>query len=235
MSEKVDLYIIHGWTYTVEPWQKTLALLDEAGLKVKMLRVPGLTSPSKKVFTVDDYADWADAEIPDGAVALGHSNGGRILLNLCAKKPEKLSQLILLDSAGVYEKSVKKRLIKMLSKIGKPLKKVPLINKAFHRLTGTTDYAKAPENMKRTLENMLNSDKNLDLKRVATPTTMLWGKKDTVTPPRQAEIIRQALPHATIKYFENWTHAPYIVDPEGLAKAIIQVLDKTRDKARGKK
>ena len=47
-ESQVDLYIIHGWTYTVEPWKNTLALLMKNGLNVKMLHVPGLTEPSKK-------------------------------------------------------------------------------------------------------------------------------------------------------------------------------------------
>ena len=224
MNEKFDLYIIHGWTYTVEPWEKTLKLLSEAGLRVKMLHVPGLAEPSEKVYTIDDYVNWADGQIPDGAVALGHSNGGRILLNLCAKKPEKLSKLILLDAAGIYEMTAKKRIVKAIAKIGKPFKKIGIINKVFHRATGTTDYAKAPENMKRTLENMLDSDKILDLSLVTTPTVMLWGEKDTITPPRQARQMKLKLPNATLKFYKNWTHAPYIVDPNGLAKAIISAL-----------
>ena len=44
----VDLYIIHGWTYTVEPWSKTLDILKKNGIKVKMLHVPGLTEKSTK-------------------------------------------------------------------------------------------------------------------------------------------------------------------------------------------
>ena len=83
----VDLYIIHGWTYTVEPWARTLKIMEANGVKVKMLHVPGLTEPSKKVFEIEDYIKWADQNIPDGAIALGHSNGGRILLNLCSNKP----------------------------------------------------------------------------------------------------------------------------------------------------
>ena len=90
----VDLYIIHGWTYTVEPWKSTLKILKDNGINVKMLNVPGLTEPSNKVYTIEDYVKWADREIPDGAIALGHSNGGRILLNLCAKKPTKLKYLL---------------------------------------------------------------------------------------------------------------------------------------------
>ena len=90
MMKMADLYIVHGWTYTVEPWNKTLELLRKSGLNVKMLHVPGLTEDSKKIFTIDDYAKWADQNIPDGAIALGHSNGGRILLNLCSRKPENI-------------------------------------------------------------------------------------------------------------------------------------------------
>ena len=213
-----DLYIIHGWTYTVEPWRNTLKLLQDDGFKVKMLHVPGLTKPSDQVYTIDDYVDWANENIPDGAVALGHSNGGRILLNLCAKNPEKLKHLILLDAAGVYEPSARKQLVTKLAKLGKPLKKIPIVDKAFHRITGSTDYSRAPENMKKTLANMLNSDKDLDLTKVETPTFILWGKKDTTTPPRQATAMYE--PHAELKFYANWTHAPYISDPKGLAKAL---------------
>lgn len=223
-----DLYIIHGWTYTVEPWKNTLEILRENGITVKMLNVPGLTEPSKKVYTIDDYVKWANQEIPDGAIALGHSNGGRILLNLCAKKPKKLKHLILLDAAGIYEPSRKKRLVERMAKIGKPLKKIPIIDKAFHKLTGSTDYSKAPENMKKTLANMLSSDKDLDLSKVDTPTFILWGKKDTTTPPRQATEMYEKLPQAELKFYANWTHAPYISDPEGLARAIITLVKRIK-------
>lgn len=223
-----DLYIVHGWTYTVEPWKKTLAILRENDISVKMLRVPGLTEPSKKVFTIDDYARWADQNIPDGAIALGHSNGGRILLNLCAKKPEKLKFLILLDAAGVYEPSTKKKIIEKMAKIGKPLKKIPLVDKAFHKITGSTDYSRAPENMKETLANMLESDKNLDFAKVETKTFILWGKKDTTTPPRQATVMYEKLPNAELKFYANWTHAPYISNPEELARALATLIKRVK-------
>ena len=215
-----DLYIIHGWTYTVEPWRQTIELLREKGLSVKMLHVPGLTEESKKEFTIEDYVKWADQEIPDGAIALGHSNGGRILLNLCAQKPEKLKYLILLDAAGVYEPSLKKKVVEKVAKVGKPLKKIPLVDKAFHRITGSTDYSKAPENMKKTLVNMIDSDKNLDFSKVETKTFILWGKKDTTTPPRQGTEMYEKLPNAELKFYANWTHAPYISSPDELARAL---------------
>ena len=223
-----DLYIVHGWTYTVEPWKKTIEILRDKGISVKMLHVPGLTEESKKEFSIEDYVKWADSEIPDGAIALGHSNGGRILLNLCALKPEKLKYLILLDAAGIYEPSLKKRLVEKLAKIGKPLKKIPLVDKAFHRVTGSTDYSKAPENMKKTLVNMIESDKDLDFSKVETKTYILWGKKDTTTPPRQGTLMYEKLPNAELKFYANWTHAPYISSPEELANALATLVERMK-------
>lgn len=224
----VDLYIIHGWTYTVEPWKNTLAMLKENGINVKMLHVPGLTEKSEKVFTIYDYMKWADKNIPDGAIALGHSNGGRILLNLCSQNPEKLKYLILLDSAGIYEPSARKKIVEKVAKIGSPLKKVPIIDKAFHKITGSTDYSRAPENMKKTLANMLESDKELDVSKVKTKTFILWGKKDTVTPPRQATALYEKLPNAELKFYANWTHAPYISSPEELARALTALIKRMK-------
>ncbi len=220
ISEPSKLYIIHGWTYTTAPWTQTIAQLEKQGIEVEMLHVPGLTWPSKKVWTIEDYMRWADRKIPKGAIALGHSNGGRILLNLCSEKPNKLKHLILLDSAGVYENDSKRDVARSLSKKLGFLKNIPGLAKIWHKLTGATDYARAPENMKKTLSNMLDSDKKLDLSKVTVPTSILWGAADTVTPPRQAEIMHQAIPHNTLVIHRDWTHAPYLSHPQELAKAI---------------
>lgn len=220
------LYVIHGWTYTVKPWEKTIDILKhEYKIDVEMLNVPGLTTGSKKVWTIEEYANWADRNIPKGAVALGHSNGGRILLNLCSEKQDKLSHLILLDAAGVYEESKKREISRGISKLFAPLKKSALLRKIFHKLVGASDYDRAPENMKKTLSNMLESDKNLDIKKVKVKTSILWGEKDSVTPLRQAEKMHELIEGSELLTYKNWTHAPYIADPAGLARAINKVME----------
>jgi len=218
--KKPKLYIIHGWTYTVAPWEKTIELLKRQGMDVEMLNVPGLTTSSQKVWTIEDYVKWADRQIPDGSVALGHSNGGRILLNLCSEKPDKLKHLILLDAAGIYEASAKRDTARTLSKKLGFLKKVPGLTKVWHKLTGASDYARAPENMKRTLSNMLESDKKLDFSQIAVPTSILWGAEDNITPPRQAEVMHEKIKNSTLEIHPRWNHAPYITYPSELAKAI---------------
>lgn len=215
------LYIIHGWTYTVEPWNRTIKILnDKYQIKVEMLHVPGLTDPSKKVWTIDEYVKWADSLLPEDAIVLGHSNGGRILLNLLSRQPDRVSHLILLDAAGVYEPSKKRDILRKLSQILAPLRRVKILRKIIHKMIGAGDYDKAPENMKKTLTNMLDSDRNLDISKVKVKTDILWGGMDKITPPRQAKKMHQLIKKSRLKLFPNWTHAPYIVDPEGLAKTI---------------
>lgn len=224
----MKLYLIHGWTYDLSPWQVTVELLTKSGIEVQLLRVPGLTDPSKKVWKIKDYVEWADTELPDGVVALGHSNGGRILLNLAVKQPDKLRHLILLNSAGIYESSRKRDVLQYLAKTFGFLKKNRLLRRIFHKLTGASDYEHAPPNMKKTLTNMLESDQKLDLTKIQTPTTILWGENDQITPVRHAKIIKAKISQSTLKIHPGWGHAPYIKDPEGLAQEIKTILEQLK-------
>ena len=221
---KKELFIVHGWAYSVEPWDKVIENLKNAGLKVKMLNVPGLTAPSSEIWDIEKYVDWANKSIPTGATVLGHSNGGRILMNLCVKKPKKIGHLILLDSAGVYEKSFKRGILKFFAVLLKPLKKINFLNKLFHKLTGSTDYYNAPENMKKTMTNLLKSDKFLEPEKILTKTTILWGEKDKSTPLRQAKILNEKIQGSTCKTFTGWGHVPYKTHPDELTKEILKLM-----------
>ena len=220
------LYIIHGWTYDITPWEVVAGELKKMGVSVELLRVPGLTTSSRKVWTIGDYVDWADAHIPDGAVALGHSNGGRILLNLVSLKPDKLSGLILLNAGGVYEKSIKRTVFSGVAKIFAPLKRIGILRKVFHKLIGASDYEKAPENMKKTLHNMLSSDKELDVSGIKVPTRLIWGREDTTTPLRQGQKLQAELPNSKLIIKDGWRHAPYFKYPTELAAEIAKQYNK---------
>lgn len=225
------LYIIHGWTYTIEPWTKTVELLQARGIDVKQLRVPGLTTPSDDVWTIDGYVEWLKGELSgvDEPVVLGHSNGGRISLNYLVKYPGSFGHLILLNSAGVQDQpsrvSAKRRVFHLLAKVLAPLKHVPYVKKVVYRLL-KSDYNRAPENMKKTLHNMLESDSQLDITKVTTQTSILWGKEDATTPLGMGRKMRQLLPNSQIKEFDGWKHAPYLTHPEQLAEEIMTIMER---------
>lgn len=214
------LYIIHGWTYSTDPWQKTIQKLEQAGLEVVMVKIPGLTTPSDQIFSINDYVDFVRQNVPKGSIVLGHSNGGRILLNLLSQDPEYFKKVILLNSAGVYEPSKTTESLKAISQALSPLKKLKPLRKIYHKVIGATDYQNAPENMKHTLANMLESDKTLKLDHITTEIAILSGGKDTSTPPRHAKKLHEQLKKSTLEIFPEWNHAPYISYPETLANII---------------
>lgn len=220
------LYIIHGWTYKPEPWLEVIKDLKKSGIDAELLRVPGLGKPSKKSFTIEDYVAWAKENLPKGSIALGHSNGGRILLNLLSEEPDYLKGIILLDSAGYYEKSAKRNISRGLSKAFSPLKKSKFARKLAHKILGASDYENAPENMKVTLTNMLDSDKNLDISKVTTPAQIIWGSDDNITPVRQGKKMHELLKNSQLTIKEGWRHSHYLVSCEELAQEIADKFNK---------
>lgn len=228
MSQR--LYIVHGWAYSIDPWAETVARLRHNNVDVVQLKVPGLTSPSDEVWTIDGYVNWLAEQLehePD-PIVLGHSNGGRIALHFASKYPNRLKKLILLNSAGVEidseTLSTKRALLARLSKVFGPLKHVPFIRKVVYRLLGS-DYGSAPKNMQQTLANMLASDKDFDASIVTVPTTILWGGSDRTTPPQMGRILHAAIKSSRLQVIDDWSHAPYRTHPDQLADTIIAALE----------
>lgn len=229
---KKTLYIIHGWTYTTVPWEKTRQQLKKEEIETVMLRVPGLTAPSEAVWTIEAYEQWLDDQLKDvtDPIILGHSNGGRILMNYLSHRSGRVKHLILLSSAGVYERpkavSRKRAVFRAAAKALKPLKYIPLVRKGVYRVLGASDYERASKNMKATLHNMLESDQRLHPEKVRTPTTILWGQKDKVTPLGMGQKLHRLIKGSTLRVFPEWAHAPYITHPDELAQVIREVMDK---------
>ena len=226
---KAKLYIIHGWTYKPEPWHEVIAELKKLGVDAELLRVPGLGTKSEKVFAIEDYVKWAREKLPKGSYALGHSNGGRILLNLLKDDPQYLKGIILLDSAGIWEKENRRLVLKALSKAFAPLKKSKFIRKAVHRVIGANDYENAPENMKKTLDNMINSDKALDITKVTTRAEIIWGEDDPITPLRQGKKMHGLLPNSNLTTKPGWRHSHYLVSTSELAAEIADKFQKLQE------
>jgi len=216
----MKLYILHGWTYKPEPWLEVIKDLKQQGVEAELLRVPGLGKPSKKVYAIEDYVEWAKEQLPKGSIALGHSNGGRILLNLLSKDPNYLKGIILLDSAGYYEKSAKRDVSRGLSKVFSPLKKSKFARRIVHKVLGASDYENAPENMKQTLANMIESDKLLDIAKVTTPTQIIWGSDDNITPLRQGKKMHELINGSELTVKDGWRHSHYLVSTSELADEI---------------
>lgn len=225
------IIILHGWTYSTEKWQTFLDILEKKGFEPIMLNVPGLTSENDKIWRTEDYINWLYEKIEKEkgkAVILGHSNGGRIALNFAIKYPEKVEKLILIDSAGIYHNelplALKRVIFRTLAKWGKKITNSNILKKIFYKIVGESDYNNASVNMKQTMLNLLNSDKSLSPEGIQTPTLIIWGREDKITPLSDGRAINKLIKNSKLEIIENARHTPQFTHPNQVAKAIISNL-----------
>lgn len=213
------IFILHGWTYSLEKWQPILKLIREMSPELTMLNVPGLTSKNDNAWTIEDYINWLKDILKkekNKVILIGHSNGGRIAMNFAIKYPEKVEKLILIDSAGIYHNELplvlKRVIFKIFAKLGTPLRNFSLLRNAFYKLVGEKDYNDANPNMKQTMLNMLNSDKLLKPEKVQAPTLIFWGREDKTTPLSDGKLMHKLIKDSKLEIIENAGHSPQYTD-----------------------
>lgn len=221
----MKVFILHGWAYNTDKWTDLCNLLTTAGLEPVLLKIPGLSKPSNQVWDISSYINWLDEELKNEVkpILIGHSNGGRIALAYAQKDPKRPAQVVLIDSAGVTHDaaySTKRKIYRLIAKIGKPLGFIPGVKKVFYKLIGGMDYYNSPPNMKKTMQNMLNADKYIDLATINLPITIIWGKNDHITPLEDAYTMVQNLPQAKLHIIEHAKHSPQFTHPKQVAELI---------------
>ena len=228
MDNKV--YILHGWTYSLTAWDACISQLRKHGLDPIVLKVPGLTEHSEDVWTLESYVEWLVQILSDkkDITLICHSNGGRIALAYASRNPSKIAKLILIDSAGIRhnELSLKARraVFGSLAKAGRALTSSPKARKVFYRLIGAKDYERAPENMRKTMRNLLSVDLTPELENVEVPTLLIWGERDTATPVSDARIMHERIKNSKLITIPNTGHSPHMTHPEKVAEDIVEWL-----------
>ena len=226
------IFILHGWTYSTDKWQPFVGLLKSQGYRVKLLPIPGLTQPLNQAWTLNDYVNWLKTILDKETKAitlLGHSNGGRIALAFAARYPEKLSQLILIDSAGIYHKEfllqLKRFVFRLFAKIGKKLlTSSPSLERLLYRLAGETDYYQANAIMRQTMID-LSVDLTPILSRISVPTLIIWGSLDKTTPLSDGQIMHRLIKNSTLHTIAAARHSPQFTHPQLVVQSIRQFLD----------
>lgn len=226
------LIILHGWSYSTEKWKPFLKLLERNGIEHEMLKIPGLTAPLGNVWTLDDYISWLHrqtSKIHHPISMLGHSNGGRIAAAFSAKYPDKISSLILIDSAGIIHRDIKTLLKKgffgTAAKIGKRITNSHLIRDLFYKVVGEQDYLRADPNLKKTMFNLISRDLEQAFSKIKVPTLIIWGENDKITPVSDGKKIHNLVLNSKLEIIKNARHSPQLTHSNQVAKLILQFIN----------
>lgn len=216
--------VLHGWGASIETVASIVQALAPVA-EVHALDLPGLgeSDPPPRPWGVDDYSRFLLAFMDSlqigRASIVAHSNGGRVAIALAAAEPQRVSRLVLVDSAGIrprrgatyYRKVAMAKVGKHAAmRLGAPGRRLrdALVGRA-----ASADYAAAPPVMRPTFVKLVNADLRDRLPSVSAPTLLIWGSEDTATPLSDAQLMERLLPDAGLVVFEGAGHYSYLDQP----------------------
>ncbi len=225
--------ILHGWGSSSGAWRKIQESLSASGFQVIIPDLPGFgkTPPPNSVWGVHEYADFVfrfmDNLNIQRVILAGHSFGGQVAVQCSLLHPEKIERLVLIAPAAVRHKpTLQNYILKYVAKtVGMILYVVPHnirenIKHAAYALLRRRDYVMAYGIMRDIFKKLTQEDFSPVLKGIKTPTLLIWGKKDIMTPIEDGEFMASQIPGATFKVFSENGHNFHTEDPETLVEKI---------------
>lgn len=232
-GEGEPVILLHGWLTDLETMRPlTLNLVKK--FKVYLVDVVGFGKsdlPNEPLST-DDFGDFLKEFVEKlnikNPVLIGHSNGGRIIINSVGRELINPKKIVLIDSAGIKPKRSMKYYLKVgFFKTGKLILNLLPNTKSFKKFkeklrnnVGSSDYKASPTVLKDTLKIIVNEDQKNLLPNIKVPTLLIWGKLDTATPISDAKIIEKLVPDCGLVEYPYGTHFSYLENLEN-CKAVL--------------
>jgi len=220
------LLILHGWGSKSDYWQKVGNLLVKKGIKVVIPDLPGFGKSNKPplYWSLNDYCifveHFADQLKLEKFCLLGHSFGGALASKCALKFPEKINKLFLVSAALIRRRTVRKKIIFLVSKIFKIFGYIPILKKAFYKFIVKSDYPGTKGFMRKTYLNVIKEDLSDSIENIKTPTVLIWGQNDEITPLKQGELIKSKIKGSKLIIIPQGTHDLERKFPEALANKI---------------
>ena len=215
--------LLHGWLANLET-MKPLAKALESKFKVYNIDILGFGKsqlPDEPLNT-DGFGDFLKSLLKElkieNPILIGHSNGGRTIINAVGRGIVEPKKIVLIDSAGIKPKRSMKYYIKVYTfKACKNILKILPKNEKANEIRekvlnkfGSSDYKNSPEVLRKTMSNIVNEDQRQYLPNIKVPTLLMWGEQDTETPIEDAKIMERLIPDAGLVCYKNSGHYSYL-------------------------
>lgn len=226
MNNKKNLVFLHGWGVSSEIWRPLYYFFKDE-FNIYDLDLPGFgKTPIEKIMDLKDYADFVYRYLKDNKIEqpiiIGHSFGGTVAVKLALLYSDGISKLILVDASAIRQPRRKIILLKKTADILKPLLSEKLRKFILKLLKyNKTDYSQIESlELKETFKKIINEDLKPDLYLIKSPTLVIWGEKDKITPINEGKIISENIPDAKLSIIKNTGHFPFLEKPEEFIKLI---------------
>ncbi len=162
---------------------------------------------------------------------IGNSLGGHLALLYTLAHPDKVKRLVLTASSGLYENAMGGSFIRrgnyeyIAERVAYTFYDPTIISKAYidevfqvtNDLTKALRIASIAKSAQR--DNLAHQ-----LSDIQTPTLLIWGLNDTITPPLVAHEFHSLLPNSRLGFIDKCCHAPMMEHPEQFNQILAQFL-----------
>lgn len=231
-NQKQKLIILPGWGGTSETW-KDFTDLAKADFDVQVINLPcfGDEPCPDTAWGVEEYADFVKSKIinlKSKITLMGHSFGGQVASYLLAHNPELADKLILSGPAVFRPKRKLRRvIIGGIAKAGKWIFRLPVLEKfdvemekIFRQATGTQDYGNSNGIKRDIFTKVIREDLSETVKKIKTPTMIIWGTKDTYVPVKNAYKLNKLIKNSKLEIIKGGKHGLHIQQPKVLLEKI---------------
>lgn len=236
-GEGTPIIILHGLMGGLSNFEAVAEFFPKHGYKVVIPELPLYTNnilkTNVKAFSrfVKDFITYKGF---DKVILLGNSLGGHIALYHTKMYPEKVAGLVITGSSGLYESAMGESYPKRgdYEYIKKKAEDVFYDPKVATKEIVDDVYATVNDRIKliKTLtiaKSAIRHNMAKDLPKMTTPTCIIWGKNDKVTPPDVAEEFDRLLPNSNLYWIDKCGHAAMMECPNEFNGYLLEWLKKT--------
>jgi 2-hydroxy-6-oxonona-2,4-dienedioate hydrolase len=236
IGEGTPIIILHGLMGGLSNFDGVANFFPPKGYKILIPELPIYKMPVLKT-NVKNFAKYVkqfiDHKQLKDVILLGNSLGGHIGL-LCTKMyPESIKALVITGSSGLYESAMGESYPKRGDRdyIQKKAENVFYDPKVATKEIVDEVYATVNDRQKliRTLaiaKSAIRHNMGKDLPKMNTPTCIIWGRNDNVTPPQVADEFHEKLPDSDLYWIEECGHAAMMEHPNEFNELLSAWLEK---------
>lgn len=223
-GEGTPIVILHGLMGGLSNFDGVVDFFPDKGYKILIPELP-LYNMSLLQTSVQTFAkfirDFIKHQNLGKVILLGNSLGGHIALLATKMYPELINGLVITGSSGLYENAmgesyprrgdyefIKKKAQNVFYDPAVATKEI--VDEVYVTVSDRNKLIKTLAIAKSAIRHNMAKD----LPKMKTPTCIIWGRDDNVTPPEVAEDFNKLLPDSDLYWIDKCGHAAMMEHPD---------------------
>ena len=236
IGEGTPMIILHGLMGGLSNFDNVAQFFPKKGYKVIIPELPLFELPLLTT-NVNSFAKYLKDFIAhkklDKVILLGNSLGGHIGLLYTKQYPQNVKALVITGSSGLYESAMgesypkrgDRNYIKTKTEnvfYDPAIATKELVDEVFETVNDRVKLIRTLAIAKSAIRHNMGKD----LPKMNTPTCIIWGENDSVTPPEVGEEFHEKLPDSDLFWIKKCGHAAMMEHPDTFNEILIAWLVK---------